>query len=340
MLESQCRKPWLYRIRIEFCVRPPHSGQVNAQRLIQAWQGVVTRHAAMRKGNCGKDGITPVGDEPFTNEQCASKTQHHKLTLRSHTANGILAQLELSHVFVDAHSLSVIMNDPVAEYQGGILAAAPTFIEHIAKVLTQPQEEARKYWQIYLAGCRNCLIPSSGAVLAHEHRTSLVRRVHLAAESQGTLASSCKTHNTTASNLVLTVCALTLRQLLGLDEVVFGHVVSNRQASIAREQEMIETLLNNLVCRLQISSATTLPGLLAKTREDYLDSMPYQHCKVEGMVYGREERPLFNTLVNYRPSGIQKQPQADDDLVVDILDAQDPWKVINNLESNLYGSVC
>ena len=367
MLESQCRKPWLYQIRIEFCVRSPHSGHVNVQRLIQAWQGVVTRHAALRtlvlkdfvrpgsysqivlkvlqaessyKGNCGKDGITPGGDEAVTNEQCASRTQLHKLTLRSHTANGILAQLELSHVIVDAHSLSVIMNDLVAGYRGGITAAAPTFSEHIAKLLTQPQEEARKYWQTYLAGCRDCLILSSGAVLAHEHRTSLVRRVHIAAESQGALASSCKTHNTTASNLVQTVWALTLRQLLGLDEVVFGYVVSNRQASIAREQEMIGPLLNILVCRLHISSATTLSGLLAKIREDYLDSMPYQHCGMAGMVYDREERPLFNTLVNYRPSGIQKQPQAEDDLVVDILDAQDPWEVIDNLESNSYGSVC
>lgn len=180
-----------------------------------------------------------------------AKEPQHAFTICQSESGEIACRLDINHALVGATSMSILIRDLAAEYDGNDLPAAPPFSAMIKHICSAPRAQKFASWSKLLDGLEACSFPVSRLSDKVANRTSR-KEVYIANDLQLAVTSFCKTTETTRSVFVQTAWAMVLSHFTGMHEVCFGYTVSGRDAPVPGVDEMVGPLVNLLISRVEL----------------------------------------------------------------------------------------
>ncbi|TAQ85918.1 hypothetical protein B7494_g5755 [Chlorociboria aeruginascens] len=329
LLISQTKNSGFYAVHV-ICQLQLKSGIPDIQRLSNAWEKVVNRHALLRtvfiESLGSDDGIydqvvlkNVVPDTVFIDCNSDEYALYvlrennvagygdvgkppHRFTICHTSEGGLFCKLEISHTLMDGGSMSIIFKDLALAYEGLLQdGPGPLYSDYIAYLLNRPNDAAMGFWMSYLSNVEPCIFP----VLNDGHiGPKLLRSLRLDfGKSQFLeLQKFCETMGVTFSNILHTAWGLTLHCYTDSEDTCFGYLKSERDAPITGIDDAVGPFINMLVCHINVRGSSTPREVLEQVQKDYIDSLPYQHTSLAEVQHALKlsGTALFNTALSYR----------------------------------------
>ncbi|RZL08529.1 MAG: non-ribosomal peptide synthetase, partial [Rubrivivax sp.] len=297
-------------------------------RLQQAWQTVMARHAVLRTGFFWQGLAEPVqvvfrgvdlviehrdwqGRATAMQEWqalCEHEYQQGFDLARAPLMRLVVARMDgqhdrlvwtWHHVLLDGWSMSRLLGEVFTLYGGGTLGRqGPAFAEHVtASRAGRADDEA--FWRGVLAGSQ------PGTLLAGAPRTGATQRGH-AAESQRLDASATRrlqafatAQHVTMNTLVQGAWAQVLAAHTGQRAVAFGATVSGRSGDTERIDEIMGLCINNLPVRVGLDPAQPVGDWLRGLLDHNMALRQREHTPMADLQRwaGQSGQPLFDTLI-------------------------------------------
>ncbi|WP_175408648.1 non-ribosomal peptide synthetase [Streptomyces sp. TRM64462] len=223
--------------------------------------------------------------------------------------------LTLHHIIADGWSVSVLLRELTAAYQGDTLPAPPAPEPYLTWLACRDRDAARDAWRHALAGLDeptrlpDALLtePSDGTAPARPEHVDVTLPEALTAS----LTARARTHGLTLGTIVHGAWALLLSGLTGSGDVVFGTTVSGRTTEVPGLDTAVGLFINTLPARVTLRAGDTLAELLRRLQDEHAALLDHQHLglaeiqRLAGGSAGPGGGELFDTLVvfeNY-PTG-------------------------------------
>jgi non-ribosomal peptide synthase protein (TIGR01720 family) len=331
LLISQNKSAAFYAVQVIYELKVRDSDHADRQRLADAWQMVVNRHASLRtvfiesvssddglydqvvlknlepniiQMDCSSDryALRVLGEKGFANYG-DGRHPPHRMTICQTRAGKIFCKLEISHTIMDGGSMSIIFRDLSLAYEGLLRdGSGPLYSDYIAYLQKQPSEASVTYWKTYLADIEPCNFPTlnDGAIEITKQLRSL--RLDFSNSQFSELKRFCDENGVTLSNALHTAWGLTLRCYTDCDDICFGYLTSGRDYPVDRIEEAVGPFINLLVCRCSMVPASRLGAVLDQVQKDYMDSLTHRHVSLAEVQHALKlsGTGLFNTALSYR----------------------------------------
>ena len=325
ILLSQPQEPSFYQVhtiwRLSDSSDPP-----DVARLVAAWRSVVAYHSILRtvfvesslqESNFFQvvyKSVEPMlvvmnAEHPLEllsrmkKPSYTQKHPNHRLVIAcsNEGRNETYCRLDISHSLVDGTSMNILERDLKLAYNQGTighLETAPIYARIVSHTMNQSLDKAISYWTMYLDGLDPCLFPALAS-----HPVPISKRQCCKASfdfNDLDILSFCRANSVTLFNIVQAAWAMVLRLYTGSDDVCFGYLMSGRETSIIKVDEIIGPCINMLIQRFDFSNACMLKEVLEKVKEDFLENLQYQYCSLmsiyDALKY--KVRSLFNTAIS------------------------------------------
>ncbi|KAG8530149.1 NRPS [Bacidia gigantensis] len=339
LLLSQIRSPDSYHSYIISEIKMGKDIPFDVQRLVDAWQKVVDHHQLLRavftysacKGHAfdqvvlkhvdGSAKVVHCEEEAYETELAKISLRNenksrvpkspHQMTICTTSSGKAYAKLELNHAVLDGLSVGIMMRDLALAYEDNLEEYRPLYSEYIKYIMGRPLSVSAKYWKESLSGLQSCLLP---ALNGEAPETRRLNAVYLDFSQFPELQSFCKSNELTFSNVMLGAWGLVLRQYTHQDDVCFGNLSAGRDAPIEGIQDAVGAFINMLVCRVKFGSSTPLKDVFRKIQDDFLNSLPHQHCPLAKIQHDLDfaGKPMFNTacsLQNQKIAGEEEETE-------------------------------
>lgn len=355
VLISQLRDPETYLSHAIFEARHSRPGfRIDAEKIGKAWQKVVDRHAALRtvfidsvyRGAAFDQVVVKNVDSGVVYVECddanvagrlesisLKETNYkkkprlpHQLTVCT-TFNGrIFVKAEINHAVIDGGSISVIMRDLTAAYEGRLKdGPGPLYSDYIRYIRSQASGADVRFWTTYLKGIQPSYFPQLNHNTSTEKRLSSVR---MEFNKFVELQELCERTQVTLANVMHAAWALVLRRYTESDDVCFGYLSAGRDAPIDGIEDAVGVFINMLCCRVMFAPTSTLTDVFHRVQNEYLESLPYQRCSLAQVQHnlGLSGKPLYNTSLSIQNHS-RSSDAAEETLVFEPTSAYDPSEV-------------
>lgn len=355
ILLSQLRDPDSYVFHTSFEVTSAKgSKRIDAQKLGRAWQQVVDRHAALRtvfidspcrgvtfcqlvvkEVNSGAIHISSDSSNAMDKMKTIRLKDNngkkrpqlpHQITICSRSDGGVIIKMEINHAVIDGGSVSILMADLAAAYEGRLpTGQGPLYSDYILFIRSQSTAGEIKFWKNYLGGLKPCHLPRLGSVSGTQKQ---LRTTFVKFERYPELQAMCEQQKVTMSNVMHAAWAVVLRAYVGSDDVCFGYLSAGRDAPVNGIQETIGAFINMLCCRVVFSPGASFHEIFRKVQEDYLDSLPYQRCSLAEVQHelGLAGKPLYNTAISSQ-NHAKSSDAVEEGILFEPLGGHDPSEV-------------
>jgi non-ribosomal peptide synthase protein (TIGR01720 family) len=352
MILSQIKDPNAYWSFTTFELKAKR-GRVDVQRVLKAWKQVVDRHQALRtlfvdsvcKGGvfdqvvvrvpdtgalritCADDELTSKLDSIRYRDLNGKRKPHlpHQLAVVQTTSGRVVVKMEINHVVIDGGSLAVIRHDLEEAYEGRLQEEeGPLYSAYIKYLRALPMKDAIDFWKGQLQGVRPCHFP-----IAPQH-SSKQRQLHslfVDFKRFSEIQVLAERSNVTFANILLAAWSLVLHTYTSSSEVCYGYLTSGRNVPINGIESAVGAFINMLVSRVKVSNSHSLLSLSENVQNDFLESVPYQHCSLAQFQHdlGLSGQALFNTAVSVQNQGATEAERTSDANVEFLhLDGGDP----------------
>lgn len=330
LLVSQVKQVGSYDVKFYWEVLAP----VDPERLSEAWQQVVDRHAILRTiflDSTRDEGLfdqvvlkpraVPVvvesseaagpnaSSEFFAREialpaEGSGRPRHCLSTLRNDDRT--FCRLDISHALIDGGSTASLERDLALALNGQLahLDPLPAVLDHFVEYVSSwPMEESVQYWENYLRGVDPSPMPP---ILDNNTRVDEIKEVRYVDVDVDQFASLinafCADSGFTASNLFQAVWAIVLRTFTSSDTACFGYIASGRDLPIVGIQDAVGPFMNMLICSLVVDNDATVESILETVQNDVLRSLAHQICPLAQIQHslGLSEGSLFNTVMSFQ----------------------------------------
>ena len=337
-----------------------HAMVVDEDRLCEAWQAVVDRHALLRtvfidsvaSGSSRLSAFeqivlpklrarvtrvdAPSDDDAvsFLRERAPMAMEKNKAAhalIICHTPTRTLVKLEMSHALMDGASMDVIFRDLCDAHNGVLSSREPqrAYRSLIRHLQNQSGEQGVAYWEAYLSGTEPCLFPTY--LVSQQNSTGPLHSttVHLEVDVS-TVLRFCEKNDVLLSSVVYTAWAMVLRAYTNTNQVCFGYAASGRDAPIKGIEEAVGPFINAMVCKVDIDVASTLREIATTIQQDFLEALPHQHVSLSEILHSlplETHYGLFNTGVSVQRSSTTRTGQSDGgsaDMDLHVLHNHDP----------------
>ncbi|KAJ5794166.1 AMP-dependent synthetase/ligase [Penicillium paradoxum] len=339
-----------YAVHDTFEVRGTGVSAPDLDRLVHAWQQVVSHHAMFRtifvENLTPRDPFsqivlrsydaTPVilqsssdGDVFSTFDQQDPKDYSelgpaYRFTICQTPSHRIFARIEISHAAMDGNSISIILRDLQLAYAGRLEESPqPLFKDYIQYLQDAPREDSMKYWRSYLGDAKPCHFPT---LTDGQQSAKALRSIPVNFGAINELQAVCEKHGITLANVFNAAWGLTLRDFCGSDDVCFSYMASLRDVSADGVQWVVGPVINLLVCRMKVAHDAKLSDVLHQIQNDYMESLPYRHTSLIDIQHDLKlsDTNLFNSGVSYRRLPGSKDAASSDIECVEVGSIHDP----------------
>ncbi|MGX7244277.1 non-ribosomal peptide synthetase [Enterococcus quebecensis] len=195
--------------------------------------------------------------------------------------------LTFHHIIMDGWCTSILINDLNQFYSE--LASGKTK-EQLKRELTTrydydnfvrqeadcSKNQMRDYWKGKLEGYdQPAVIQQQNNNNKEETTDVLVTQQALNKEETKALERLCKENSTTINSLLETAWGILLQKYSGTTDVVFGKIVSGRDAVAKNIETTVGLFINTIPVRIVADSDQTIKGLLSKVQEQAIESSRY-----------------------------------------------------------------
>jgi amino acid adenylation domain-containing protein/non-ribosomal peptide synthase protein (TIGR01720 family) len=190
------------------------------------------------------------------------------------------------HVLIDGWSLGLIYRDLIVFQEalaGGVEPQLPpvaSYRDYIRWLEARPKAEGRDYWKHYLDGyaggvsvpgraqkAADGFIPGE-RILAFDEATTLAMKALAANEG------------VTLNTIFQCIWALLLARYNGVEDVVFGAVVSGRPPDVPGVEDMVGLFINAIPVRLFVRGTERFRDILHTAQQAALDSEKYHYLSL------------------------------------------------------------
>ena len=178
--------------------------------------------------------------------------------------------MRLSHAQYDGICLPKIVEALKASYEGREIIPSPSFSNYVFQATGPAHREGYDYWKGLLQG---------------SSMTDITKRdqpkYHASAQAQTTLKKVIKlpalnSRNVTPATIFKAAWALTLAQLTGTSDIVFGNLISGRNSAVNGVEDIVGPCVNIIPVRISLDSKVTALDLLRKVQGQQVASMPFE----------------------------------------------------------------
>ncbi|MDQ2857020.1 MAG: amino acid adenylation domain-containing protein [Candidatus Eremiobacteraeota bacterium] len=294
---------WRYRVR----------GPVDVAALRSAWQGVVARHPILRTAfvHAGlpeplqvvrRDIELPWADVDLRDLSSEERQAALAELLAADRARGFAFEraplmrvtlVRLSdevyefvwsnhHLLLDRWSFPIVLGDVEALYRDlrrgatPALPAAVPYRDYIRSLQAQDDSAAETFWRSALDGLPPPRSFAHGAPVARGDAESgdEARRDLSSGETQA-LRAFARSHQLSASVVVLGAWALCLSAHTGMADLLLGLAVSGRPADVAGVERLVGVTINNVPLRARVDNDASMLPWLRELAERQLDVQQY-----------------------------------------------------------------
>ena len=212
--------------------------------------------------------------------------------------------MRLSHAQYDGVCMPKILESLQAGYQDQPIPATPAFSNYVRFSAGAIVSDHYDHWNHLLKGATMTDIvhregpkynKAAGTV------TTLKRVVRL---------SSLASHNITPATVIKAAWSFVLAELSARSDVVFGHVISGRNAGIPGVENIIGPCLNIVPVRTRFQSGWTVLDLIRSIQEQQVANMPYEALGFREIIQKCTDWPKwtnFSTVVQHQNMGRKTQ---------------------------------
>jgi amino acid adenylation domain-containing protein/non-ribosomal peptide synthase protein (TIGR01720 family) len=338
LLVSQTRNSEAYKTSFKFKVLPNHTEFVDSGRLLEAWQGVVDRHAMLRTifteraSNNGlfdqlvlvKSKANTVFIECDTDEEATSQlnnfpmvefnnfTTPHRLLVCQSGSGKVFFRLDASHALLDAASVGALLRDIAHTYEyTQARGQGPLYSDYIKYLNSKPAEDSIKFWKKYLERVMPCYLP------VHNDEPDLsvpsqLRSIRLTFSHLSVLMKRfCEKCSVTMPTVFHVAWSVVLRMYTGSEDVCYGYLVSGRDIPLNGIEESIGPFINMMVSRTHLTEESSLLELAQQKQAEYAAGIEHQSCSLAEVQHalGLSDQPLFNTMISIQNLAAKKTPE-------------------------------
>lgn len=177
--------------------------------------------------------------------------------------------IRMSHAQYDGVCMPAILGAIQTAYRGEPVPATPSFSTYVRDTARNTTDSHYVYWKKLLEGSsmtevvrRNGPNYSRGGDV-----TSLKRIVHFA---------SLAAHAITPATIIKAAWTVVLAQLAGEADIVFGNVISGRNAAVLGVESIIGPCVNMVPVRVRFDNGWTILDLLHHIQNQQVTNMPYE----------------------------------------------------------------
>ena len=324
ILLAQARSRDIYKSKFLFEVVPV-SGLINVPRLLLAWEQAIRRHPMLRTiivdnvSHAPYDQIVLSSFKPQLQMMVADNDDveailkacpsyetdevkpAYQLTITSSPSGTIYLGLSISHALFDGTSNDILAKDIALAYDDKLQSTTGTkYRTYIQYLQSNSTDDALTYWTSYLQDVNSTYFPCLNEGIEREPELKTVE-VELT-EYMAAMNDFCRTYKVTVANVFLVVWGLVLRMINNADQVNFGYLTSGRDIDLDDVESAIGPYINMLICRMDMNDSSRLIDLVEKRREEYLESLPYQHTSLADIQHNLKlsKERLFNTALSFQ----------------------------------------
>ncbi|PHH89905.1 hypothetical protein CDD83_4995 [Cordyceps sp. RAO-2017] len=204
----------------------------------------------------------------------------------------------IHHALYDGWSMPLIVDAVSQAYQGGELSARhpaqfQAFIKHIK---SHDNEGMTRYWEQTLADCSCEPFPPLPPSLKRPVADKVIK--------QSFPRPKNRHPGITASTLVRAAWAVVAGRMTGSDDVVFGSVLSGRNAPVAGIDEMAAPTIATIPVRVQLGAGQTVSEYLETVQRQAIDMMPFEQAGLQRIAKispASQKACAFQTLLVIQP---------------------------------------
>lgn len=185
------------------------------------------------------------------------------------------------HIIMDGWCLGLVISDFINIYKSlrygeeHKLDKAYQYVDYINWLVKQDNNKANGYWKDYLADYENeIVLPQKTNRKVDEYNK---KEIPFTIDKEMTLkiVDMCRKANVTVNNAFQAIWSIVLQRYNNLEDVVFGAVVSGRNAPIEGIEKMVGLFINTIPIRVNCDGNLTFADLLMNIRDDYNQSTRY-----------------------------------------------------------------
>ncbi|NCL74584.1 amino acid adenylation domain-containing protein [Rhodococcus sp. YH1] len=200
------------------------------------------------------------------------------------------------HLVLDGWSTPLLVAELLTAYAAGaaVPGPAPSFRDHLAWLAGRDLVAARTAWARALDG-----IDAPTLVAPHDDPADTGGAAHtvaLSAETAAALDAATRAHDVTLATVVQAAWALTLAELTGRTDVVFGSTVSGRPPELPGVDAVLGLFVNTVPVRVRLQPTDTGADLLRRLQAEQAALLEHQHLGLAEIHRAAGVTELFDTL--------------------------------------------
>ncbi len=301
-------------------------GPLDVERLQQAWQTVLDRHAALRTSfpSDGEprqiihDSLTPIwtiedwrenpSDEQFAQFLSEDEKRSFDLARPPLTRLALLRVADEEwrfvwshhHLQIDGWSWPVVLREVSAAYAGESLSPATSYADYLHWLNQRDPSESADFWRTHLHAFREATpLPADFSPTSTACGDSLLLDETLSDRLRAAARSTRATLNT----LVQAAWAILLHRRSSRGDIAFGASFSGRPAGLPGVENIVGPMVNNLPIRVRIAAADSVETLVARLHEQSFALQEHQFTPL-AQIHASSELPwharLFDTLLVFQ----------------------------------------
>ncbi|TVY94268.1 Nonribosomal peptide synthetase [Lachnellula willkommii] len=210
--------------------------------------------------------------------------------------------IRMSHAQYDGVCLPSILSALQAGYQGQNIPATPSFSNYVRDTARTMTDDHYVYWKNLLQGSSMSeIVERQGPNYSRgtEAPTTLKRTVQIPSLAYEAI---------TPATIIKSAWSLVLAQLSASPDIVFGNVISGRNAAVLGVESMIGPCVNMIPVRVSFQSTWSVLDLLKHVQGQQIANMPYESLGFREIVKHCTEWPdwtNFSTVCQHQ--NIQRQ---------------------------------
>ena len=300
---------------------------LDAEKLAQAWQAMVRRHAVLRTSflwQAGADTALQMvwrAANAFVEIQdwrgsadigaCLSALRSAELLRITDFSQPALARLLLirvsdnehrlllgmHHILLDGWSQSRLLGELLQSYGGAALTPVEAhYGDYIRWLARQPGDVAERYWRGQLQR-----LDGPSLLASRRHADSGYHKIYLRwdAAQTGVLSDCARAQRVTVNTVVQAAWATLLQRHLGKDSVCFGATVAGRPADLAGAGDMVGLFINTIPVLAVRQPQLPVGEFLRQLQAINLDARQYEHTPLAQIQRwgGAAGQALFDSII-------------------------------------------
>ncbi|WP_176560096.1 non-ribosomal peptide synthase/polyketide synthase [Brevibacillus dissolubilis] len=212
--------------------------------------------------------------------------------------------ISFHHIILDGWCFVLVLDELLRTYHAALhqtqaqLGVVYPYSDYIGWLENQDREEALAYWQQYLAGYEHLATLPKWRT---PKTSSYVQGSHIFFLDKATTAGLerlAKQHQTTLNNVFQSLWGILLGRYNGVTDVVFGAVVSGRNADVQGIEQIVGLFINSIPVRVQPNAAMSFVDLLKDVQAQSLASSAYDYLSLaETQALSSLKKDLLDHLV-------------------------------------------